>query len=205
MHISQGKFYLSVILTTVLSLPICMWFVVTRPQIITYLIILTELLCLEKYVRSTKSKYLLALPILSILQINMHASMWMLLFAFLLPYFIESIEMKICKCKNRRYKTMPLFITSIIMFVFGFLNPYGSNSVFYIMHSYGNNIINNHVSEMVAPTIRDFHGAIFFVYLVGVVMVYILNKSGKNKMRFILLIAGTTFLALSSLKSMPYF
>jgi len=205
MHVSQDKFYLSVILTTVLSLPICMWFVVTRPQIITYLIILTELYCLEKYISSSKNKYLIVLPVLSILQINMHASMWMMLFAFLLPYLIEPIVTRIIKSTNGSYKAIPLFVVSIIMFLLGFLNPYGADSVFYIVRSYGDDIINNHVSEMVAPTIRDFHGAIFIIYFVGVALIYILNKSGKNKTRFVLLIAGTTFLALSSLKSMPYF
>ena len=70
-------------------------FMVTRPQIFTYTILMVEIYLLEMHVQTKKSKYLIGIPVLSLLLINLHAAMWLMLFVFMLPYLISAIPVKI--------------------------------------------------------------------------------------------------------------
>jgi hypothetical protein len=71
----QGKFqasFLAAFLTALLLTP----FLVSRPKLFTLLILICELYLLERYIASRRLVYLIALPILSALLVNMHAAMW---------------------------------------------------------------------------------------------------------------------------------
>lgn len=205
MYLSKQKFYLSVVLTTYASFVIYLWFAVPRPQVVTYMLILLEMFCLEKYVNNQKWRNLLALPLISILQINLHASMWFLLFAFTLPYLINAFKFKIGQFESGGYRKLPLVTVFVTMFAVGFINPYGFSAITYIFRSFGKSLIDRHVNEMAVPDIRTIPGLVFYFTLFVIVMVYMCNKEGNFTVRHFLLLLGTTFLALRSQKSIPFF
>ena len=204
MLLSDNQVYLSIVITATSGLIINMWFMVSRPQIITYLLILIEILALEKFIRQKKINPLFVLPILSILQINTHSSMWMMLFVFLAPYIAEEFWNSI-KEKKIRHTLSSLLIVSVIMFATGFINPYGIKAMSYIFNSYGNSIISSTVSEMAAPDIKTFTGFVFYFLVIIISFIYVLNKQGKSSIRYVLLTLGTIILTLMNIKSFPYF
>ncbi len=175
---------------------------VSRPQIFTYLIIIIELYLVEKYIKSKNSKYLYGLPILSILLINLHSSMWMMLFVFLLPYIVNGINIK--KFSKSKYKIKPLLIVMIIMFIVGFINPYTYKNVFYLYYSYGFKEINDYISEMSDPAFHNIHFKIWLV-LISVLLFIINYFKYKLDSRHILFIVGCSILYLSHIKMFAYF
>jgi len=204
MILSDNCFIMS-ILTSLISMLLTLNAVVTRPQSFTLLIILIELLCLEKYAQKQNWKHLIPLPFLSIIEINCHASMWFMMFAFALPYLINSFKINIGIIKSQGYKKLPLFICTAIMFVVGFINPYGIDAVTYVFRSYGYKSINSLVTEMKPTSFSYIYGQILFLVLIVIVLIFIFNKKGKTELRFVLLFFGTLILALMNLKGVVYF
>ncbi len=170
-------------------------FTTTRPQIITYLILTLELFLTDRFIKSKNNKYLYLLPILSILEINLHSSMWFLQFCFLGVYFLDTL-----KDKDLR---RPLFITLIIMLLCGFINPYGLDAITYVFKSYGVDVLNDYIMEMDSITVNSIRGKMILLSLFMVIFVSSLYK--KINIRYLLLLAGTSYLALSHIKSFPYF
>ncbi len=205
MQLSNGKFYLSVLITAYVYLLLCMWFMVSRPQILTYIFLLIELLSLETYIRKKKWYYLVPLPLISLALINCHSSMWWLSFAFMLPYILETIRIEKWSLNVEPLNKIPIYISAGLMIAMGFINPYGYKSILYIFTSFGSKAINSSILEMGVPDVKTLNGAIFFITVLFVVCCYVFNKAGKTKVRYVLLALGTTLLSLMSLKSIPYF
>ena len=170
-------------------------FTTSRPQIITYLILTSELFLCEKFYRTNNKKYLYFLPILSILEINLHSSMWFLQFCFLGVYFIDCLKNK----KLRR----PLFITIIIMLFVGLINPYGIRAITYVFSSYEVSVLNDYINEMKELPITSLTSLITFV---SIILMVFLNRNAKEQfpVRYAFLLFGCAYLAFSHIKSLPY-
>ena len=152
---------------------------VTRPQIISTLILLSEIFFVEKYVASKNKKYLAALPVLSILMINFHAAVWIMLFVLLLPYLaawlFRKLKISFEHFPAREFDGLPIFFAAVAMFACGFLNPYGSESMTFVIKSYD---VNMHllIAEMLPPTLYIFTGKVFFPIMFFTIVVYSRNK-----------------------------
>ena len=90
-----GNELVSAVLAAVIDILLFNPFIVTRPQVFTYVILLFEIYLLEKHAQTKKYKYLIGIPLLSLAQINLHASMWPMMFVFMLPYIAGAIPVKI--------------------------------------------------------------------------------------------------------------
>lgn len=64
---------------------------VARPTSISFIIMLSLLYCLEQYRRTKKYRYLSILPFLSLLQVNIHSSMWPMMFVLMVPYIFPYV------------------------------------------------------------------------------------------------------------------
>lgn len=202
--ISNNKFYLASLITffiSVLLLP-C---IVSRPQIFTYLILLLAIYLFELYIKTRKIKYLYILPILSFLLINLHASMWFMLFLFLLPFIIDSFNFKLKLIHGSNYFSIHIIIVIILMFLTGFLNPYDLDAITYIFKSYNIKEINNYVSEMNLVSIKEFQGIVRYFFIFIVLSIYMLYKKNDLKLRYFLLLVGTIYLGISSYKGYNLF
>lgn len=177
-------------------------FMITRPLIFTLLVLIVELYLLERFIAARKAAFLIPLPFLSALLINLHAAMWPMQFVLLLPYFIDSFRFQIGVIRGQGYPKKALFPAAGAMFAAGFLNPYGWSAMTYLFRSYGYFEINQ-VNEMLPANINDMLGKVIFGTLFLVAAIYLFYRKGKTRLRYALLTAGTAVLALSSTRSFP--
>lgn len=198
MLLSEGKIKLSFLITIIFDIFFVIMFLRTRPQSLDAILLLLEIYLLELYVKKGKRYYLIGLPIISILMINFHSSLWLMLFVLLIPYFVERIKHFSCE----KYKIKPLLIVTILMVICGLFNPYGIEAIKYLFNSYGITAINNMVEEMKPLTIKN--GVFIFVYFALVVYSFYYNK-GKNKLRYFLLTLGTLYLAFKHYRGFLFF
>ena len=127
--------------------------IVPRPQIFSTLLLLIEVVLAEKFTRTGDAKFLLPLPLLSTLLINLHAAMWMMSLVLCVPFLFV---------KNRRHVKF-LCAAMIGIFLGGLINPYGLDAMTYVVRSYGVEIISENIKEMFSPTAHDLSGKIFFL------------------------------------------
>lgn len=202
---SDNRKPLSIFFAVGVNILLLMNFIRTRPQIFTYLLLCILLYLLEKYQKEGKIKYLFLLPLLSLLEINLHASMWLMLLLFMLPYIVENTVSYFRSPQKIRVKVTPLWISLLFMIVFAFVNPYGLDAITYIFTSYGNNEINHLIFEMQYPDITTNAGMIVYGAILLVFLTYMFLKKPKLKIRHFCLLLGTTYLALTSYKSFAFF
>ena len=181
-------------------------FIVTRPQIFTFTILLAEIYLLEKHAQTGKNRYLIGIPILSLAQINLHASMWPMMFAFMLPYILGSIPVKIKTFKlEASGNIIYLMATLAVSAAIGFINPYGVENVIYLTSSYGQKILVDTITEMRPTDISSYSGKrmIVLAILTGVIGFFIKKKAFS--VRFFCLFMGTLLLSLINRKGISYF
>lgn len=198
--VSNNKTKLSLVITVVVDILYLTVFITTRPQIFDILLFTLEIYILELYIRKDNKKYLLLLPIISLLMINLHSSFYLMLFVLLLPYYVGRINTNFTT--KTTYKLKPIIIVTIMMFLTGFINPYGLKGVTYLFNSYGIKEINNFIIEMQPSSIKNSLATYIYIFLI--IVSYYINKEKKINLRYLLLILGTTLLTLMHIKGTMY-
>ena len=156
---------------------------------------------LELYIKTDKSKYLWWLPVISILQINLHASVWWMLIIIIGVYIIDAIHKP--KLRLQGYRMKPLIVVGIVVFLAGFINPYGVKMITYIFTSYGVPEISRMVGEMKPYYIFRSRFEVFvYVALVLTLVLYIFGDSKKVRVRYLLMLFGFLALGLNSTKGL---
>lgn len=116
-----------------------------RPEWVTVVLLLTQIIIQEKSKDNPKLLYFL--PLIAIAEINLHASMWIMHACLLVPYFLP-----FGKLKPVLKVTKHAVIATILSAAALFLNPYGWDNIIYLftstqrMHRYGIEI-----NEMQSP------------------------------------------------------
>lgn len=202
MLVTEKRRNLSVAFTMVIALVFSLQFVSSRPQMFSYPLLMTELYFLEKYFKNGNWKDLIPLPIISLILINCHASMWLMLFCMWLPFLLNTFKYKIGKVESTRKEKKHLLIFGILMFIVGFINPYGYKSMSYVLTSYGVSEINDLVFEMQPISIHSVLGIIIYVIIFSIILFYVINKNVKKiESRYIFLFLGSLYLSLASYRS----
>ena len=124
---------------------------VTRAQVISYIIFILEYIFITNYLKKPNIKYLVGLVILSLLLCNMHVAVWPFYFIIYIPFILEYIIANILKKKtlfnfieidNNKY-TKYLIITMFIAIIPGFLTPIKDTPFTYLLQiifiKFGNN------------------------------------------------------------------
>ena len=204
LYITDNNVIISFVLSS-LYIVINIFTCVTRPKIFTALIFAVELYYLEKFIKEQKTKYLLALPIISVLEINLHASMWWMIIVLMLPYVADSINIPKLKIKGENKKIIPLLLSMVVVFIAGLINPYGINAITYLFRSYGLEEISGYISEMKGLNVNDVLGMIMMVIMLLLILVYVFYRKGTFKIRYFFLTLGTTYLMLSAYRSIFIF
>jgi len=157
-------------------------FSTARPTSITFIIMLSLLYCMEQYRRTKKYRYLSVLPILSLLQINIHSSIWPMMFVLMVPYIFPYVLPRKNNIKNNCImwfkKNRYILLTILIMLGLGFINPNGINGILYVLKSYGSATSGLPISELQPPTTNTIYG--FAVMLaVAALSLYVYQNKGK--------------------------
>ena len=77
---------MSIFVTLFTDINMCLYFIVSRPQIFTFVILLLLIYFLETYIKTGNKKILRFIPLLSFLEINLHAANWWFLFLFMIIF-----------------------------------------------------------------------------------------------------------------------
>ncbi len=167
------------LLVTAIALLLLAGIISIRPNLLNITILLFELIVLEEYKRTGKVRWLAWLPVMTLLVINLHASMWILNFLFILPYVFPRIKFIsfLADMTEREYRVKPLLLIMLPMVATLFINPYGIDGVLYLFRSYGSKLNSIGVSELADITILSQFGVLFMLAL----LLYVVNYVGRRK------------------------
>ena len=200
--LTNDKRCLSVIITFIISLLYIFEFLIIRPQLISTILLILELYVLEYYFKTNNKKVLWYLPLLSLLMINIHASIWPMMICFIIPFILNTFEYKIGKVESKKREKKPLIYAFIAVILVGFINPYGIESMFYLLNS-RIGILSLIVAEMYPLDVNNCFGMFHFIIIVLIYIFYIVYKN-KIQSRHLLLLLGTSFIALASYRGLLF-
>ena len=201
MLISKRNVNLSLILTAVTGVALGFGYVVTRAQMIDYVVFIALIYVMELYIKTDKVKYLWWIPMFSLVLINFHASVWWIIFAIMATYIIDSIKgPRFLHLQG--YRTKPLLLVALIAIGVGFLNPYGVEMMISIFGSYGGLARLNLVNELMALNPMNGNNLVFYLMIVIVLTLYIYGRSKNVRVRYLLMFFGFLMMSLCSIKGL---
>lgn len=198
---------LSAISSAIGSTVLYYFFIYSRPQLFTYIVLLSSVLLLEKHAQTKKKLYLVAIPVLSLALVNLHAAMWPLLPVLMLPYIAASIPVHIKTIKKEPCgDLLSLFIAFALSIAAGFLNPYGTENTLYLATAFNQKTISSMIVEMKPLSWGVVTGieALFAIIFLMAVITLVLKKRSVS-VRFFLLFFGTVAIGIVHVKGMAYF
>ena len=166
--------------------------IVPRPHILSAVVFVAEVFLLEKFTRTGSAKFLLPLPVMSALLVNLHAAMWAMSLVLCLPFLFV---------KNVRHVKILLAAMAGI-FLCGLMNPYGFDAMTYVVRSYGVDLINAIIPEMRTPSAHGLGGKIF--YATAALTIFAAAKS-HAPWRYVLLGGGLMYLAVMHWRNVMLF
>lgn len=201
----SGNKSFSLVMLLVFGILLSIIFFGVRPQIFSSLILLATVIALEKHQSTRNNKYLLALPVLSVLLVNMHAALWPMLIVVMLPYMATALALGRWNdyvIWGERTCLKPLVITAVIVLAAAFVNPYGYEAVVYGLSSYGIETIKNNVMELQPLTSRLEMGKIFLPVFLA--MIWLCAKH-KTKLHYVLFCLGFMYMSLDAVRNLIFF
>ena len=186
---------------TILSTLLLSSYVVTRAQLVSYIIFILEYIFITNYLKNGNKKNLIGLFILSLILCNIHVAVWPFYFIIYLPFIAEYIIAKLFKkdkilfnrieiSKNNRVKV--LVITMLICLIPGFLTPIKDTPFTYLLNTMKGNS-QSYIKEHLPP---DLSGKI--VLSVFSFAIVALSLLGKIKLHQIFLVLGLSLMAFTS-------
>lgn len=205
MLLSKKNVNLSLLIMVVTDLALAMFgFATTRAQMVSYVIFLALIYILELYVKTDKRKYLWWIPVLSLVQVNLHASLWPMIFLVGLTYVVDSfVSSKFLHKKG--CKIGPLLIVGAVAFLMGLANPYGVNMILLMLTSYGDPTLMKLVIELQPFDLRSVSNVLLYIFVALTLTLQIFGKSSRVKVRYLLMFFGFLALGLNSVKGMSQF
>lgn len=181
-----------------------------RPEMMTHILLLWELLILEKYKKDFYTKSIHLLPIIMLLEINMHASYWIMHYVILLPYMIpipRTINQYL-NIKNNGFSAnqiKKLLLPVILSIAAMFINPYGKNMITYIWHSLTSKefkLIQPNISEQLPLKLNSLHSMII---ITTIIVLYIIYKQKNLTSTTLFMYLGFLLCTISKAKFIPMF
>lgn len=202
-----------------------------RPELITQMLLIGQCIITEWYIeerqegKKTQNTYLAFLGIM-VLEINLHASMWILHFVMFLPYLVsidfrkESKKAMFKDMVLTAFKRMKIFIVPALLMVIGmFTNPYDIKGITYLFDSLKAGIVTKlNISELQKPDLFSTYGLQLLITLIILIVVIILTilkykkiNEGKEKKtplyftEHICMILGLLFMCLFKVRYIYFF
>lgn len=184
-------------------------FITIRPQILSHLILILEILVLEKYEKTREQKYLFWLPLLSLGLVNIHGAITPLFFVFAGVYIVSNWtgfvkSSRISSSSISKGQNVKLICAVIISLIITLANPGGYKTLLYSLNIFSKSEFISYISELKPLTINSEEGFLVFLVLILIFIVFFVTKQ-KVLIKQILFILGTFFMAYSVLRFETYF
>ena len=202
-----GNELLSAVSSGISSIVLYYFFIYSRPQVFTYIVLLSAVILLEKHAQTKKKAYLAAIPVLSLALINLHAAMWPLLLIMMLPYIAASIPVhiksfRIDACGDK----LPLFLSFALSVAAGYINPYGTDNMLYLATAFKQKTITSMIVEMKPLSWGVVTGIeVLFVIFFLMAVITLFVKKRAVSVRFFLMFFGTVLIGMIHVKGLAYF
>ncbi|MBQ3440928.1 hypothetical protein IJG27_01285 [Candidatus Saccharibacteria bacterium] len=200
MLLSNKNVNLSLILMMLTDLLLSYSFITTRAQVVSYVIMMLVIYILELYIKTDKSKYLWWIPVLSLVQINLHASLWPMILLIIGVCILDGIKQP--KLHLEGYRKKPLIVVGMMAFLVGFLNPYGVRMMTFILTSYGVPEANDYVNELKSFDLGSNFHILLYTMIAVVMVLYIFAKNKNIRVRWLLMLFGFLALGINTIKGM---
>lgn len=175
-------------------------FINARPSLVTMSILTFELVQLELWNRSGRTrkdniKLLISLALISLFQINYHSALWLTVILFELPYMVPAIwEIDIHNLKKSLLTDdIKILLQSLITIITcAMINPNGINAIRYLGNAKG--IFNiSGLKELQPYQINSLEAIVIIIFIV--LLVIYIAKGGRDKV-LIYLASGTIILSI---------
>lgn len=190
-------------ITILLFLVLYCDYLTVRPNSLTVLLLLLQIYCTEKYAKTGKKRWLMWLPLIMIVEANVHIAVWFIHILFMLPYIVPPFDLGKLRFLKVEYKIRNLVIASFVMVVSTICNPYGLEGVLYLVHSYTDELRDAGIAEMQPTQIISCFGAML-IYGLIVILLAVANKK-KVSAPTIYLFIGTFILGAVAYRNNNYF
>lgn len=125
-------------------------FVTARAQLVSFILFVVQIYCIESFLKNGKKKYLGGLLLISLVLCNVHVAVWPFYFILYLPYLVEYLigwivskvknkDNKFVKFLNKKFEIEKndnikyLFLTMIISTATGLITPIGDTPYTYLI------------------------------------------------------------------------
>ncbi len=193
--VSNNNENISILVTVITMSLLAINYITTRPQIFTYLNLIIVLYIMELYSNTNNRKYLYILPIISLIQSNIHCMFFFMLIIFMFSYIFNN---------SKEYDIKPILVIILVMILTGLINPYGINNLLYVFNSYGQNILEKTIKELQPLSFSSLFGKIHIFIILIIYIIYFTSRK-KIPIRYLLLLFGTTYLAFDTLRGVSLF
>ena len=196
----------STLLVCFLSGLFMLYHLVCRPFVVTVLFGCTMIFLIEKWIQTKQWKWLAGIPVLSVLQINFHNSLWVSLYLILLCYLAEWTVHKVFK-KEQRFSVTPLLLCIPAIFIGGLLNPYGLEAIVYIFRSLNAlGPLKSYIGELLPPVFSTTN--CFYMILCLEILWFgflMFRKKVRIPVAYLLLWAGFAVMSLWASRNTVFF
>ena len=154
------------IIGSIFALLYCYEYIINiRPQIITVILLVAELILIEKYKEKSNIKYLIGIIPILILAANFHQAVFMYHLLILLPYII---------ILKKPYVDFKLLLACPIFLLCSLCTPYGLNGSLYIVKTFLSNSYDIlPIQELLNVDIKTFYGIkLLLATIITVVLLY---------------------------------
>lgn len=188
------------------SLLVTQVYIQVRPQMISLILIYLQLYILEKFRQTRKTGILYLLPVLTLLEANLHCTFWIFHYVFILPYVVPFNRLSKALFKKETFvqdttiKIKPLILPMLLMAGSVFINPYGAKGVTCLLYQGSLSLIE--VGELQPLHILSE----YFLYLVlGIIATVILIIKKKITSSTLYTVIGTSLIYIISRRNIIFY
>ena len=181
-------------------------YVRTRPQLFSYIFMLLEVICLEKYARSGNVRKLWPLPLLSFLYMQFHSTMLPIFYILMLPYLCDFAGVRALGISGGRYRKLPILVFMVLSMLTPLINPYGVRSFVYLFNSLNDGGLLMTINEVKRSTAEDLAGCCAPVFVIQVLYIITrLRRKERFPLRYFFMLCGTFAMALYAVRNNAFF
>lgn len=173
-----------------------------RPGLFTLILLLLQICICERHLKNKKSIYLYFLPLIMVLEINFHATMWIAHFIFLLPYLVPIPDkaFKILKLEDHHISIKKAFLPIGCMVASLFINPYGLDGITILFKQ--KEISSLGITELQSPALSSKFSIVMVVFLIIFAFLY---RKIKIHSSTAFLFLGTSFMLIFNLRNIQMY
>jgi len=180
----------AIILSTVSLLYCADYLINIRPQIITIILLLAELILLELYKKDNKVKYLFFIIPILILAANFHQAIFLYHILLLVPYYISP--------SSKYYIDDTLVSITPLFLLCSLCTPYGLDGSLYVFRTFQSKVYDLYnINELGPLTLTSFTGIKFIILVIWTLVLLYFKKADYKAVIYIF---GLFFLATTSIR-----